>query len=38
MADRSGIELRVTVDAIDRTGPEMEAMLLGKSGDFVRKG
>lgn len=26
MADRSGIELRVTVDAIDRTGPEMEAM------------
>lgn len=26
LADRSGIELRVTVSAIDRTGPEMEAM------------
>ncbi len=26
MADRRGIELRVTVEAIDRTGPEMEAM------------
>jgi cyclic pyranopterin phosphate synthase len=26
LPDRSGIELRVTVAAIDRTGPEMEAM------------
>lgn len=26
MADRRGVELRVTVESIDRTGPEMEAM------------